>query len=120
VNVCYFCWLLVRTNIIKMDLQARIHVAILTLTIFAVCNVEVSQGLQIKIAALLPEAPKYLFSRRIVEPAIQYAIEYIQNSTNLIQGHELVVNYRDSNCSAALGKQEEFFFISSLRTHKAS
>ena len=89
-----------------MDLKANIMFAILTLTIFAVCNVKVSQGHKINIAALLPEAPKYLFSRGNVEPAIQYAIEYIQNSTSLIQGHELVVNYRDSNCSAALGKYE--------------
>jgi len=87
-----------------MDLKANIMFAILNLTIIAVCNVKVNHGLQINIAALLPEAPKYLFSRRHIEPAIQYAIEYIQNSTNLIQGHELIVNYRDSNCSADLGK----------------
>ena len=60
-------------------------------------------GIEVKIAAILPEDSSRLFSSKRVAPAIEYAIDYLQNKTDLLNGHTMKVSYRDSKCSSAHG-----------------
>ena len=60
-------------------------------------------GIEVKIAAILPEDSRRLFSSKRVAPAIEYAIDYLTNKTDLLKGHTMKVTYRDSKCSSAHG-----------------
>ncbi|XP_021375586.1 atrial natriuretic peptide receptor 1-like isoform X2 [Mizuhopecten yessoensis] len=57
---------------------------------------------EVKLGVLLPSRGNYPFIKDKVLPAIEYAIESIENSTKL-PNHKFVVNYRDSECSETIG-----------------
>ncbi|CAH1789609.1 unnamed protein product, partial [Owenia fusiformis] len=60
---------------------------------------------QIKLGIILPYKGNHLWTRPKTEPAIQYAIEGIQNRTDLsaLDHCEYILNWGDSNCSEILG-----------------
>ncbi|XP_069101885.1 atrial natriuretic peptide receptor 1-like isoform X3 [Argopecten irradians] len=57
---------------------------------------------EVKLGVILPSRGDHLFIKNKVLPAIEYAIDSIENSTKL-PNHKLVVNYRDSQCSETIG-----------------
>jgi hypothetical protein len=69
-------------------------------------------GIEVNIAAILPEDDRRLFSMKHAAPAIEYAIEHLKNNTDLLNGHTFKVRYGDTNCSPAKGMNEAYeFFI---------
>lgn len=73
---------------------------ILILTLIKI-TVKVTRGIEVKIAAILPEDAGRLFSFKRISPAIEYAIEHLQNNTDYVTDLTFSVTYRDSNCSSA-------------------
>ena len=60
---------------------------------------ECSSIKEIKLAVLVPKQESYLFNIRKIEPAIEYAIQSINNSYLILQDVKWTVNYRNSECS---------------------
>ena len=61
-------------------------------------NVEV-----IKIGVILPFKGKYYWQMSKSAPAIQYAVESVENNTNVLPGYKFKITYGDSKCSDTAG-----------------
>lgn len=57
----------------------------------------------VRIAVLLPFDETRLFSVKRARPAIEYAISYLQNETDIVNNISFYVTYRDTNCTAGTG-----------------
>lgn len=80
-------------------------------------TVKVTEGIEVNIAAILPEDGGRQFSSKRISPAIEYAIEHLQNHTDLVKGHRFSVVYRDSNCSSAEPMNHAINFYIQKRVH---
>ncbi|XP_053387554.1 atrial natriuretic peptide receptor 1-like isoform X6 [Mercenaria mercenaria] len=67
-------------------------------------------SIHVKIAAILPEDDRRLFSIKHAAPAIEYVIEYLQNDTDLLRGSTFSVKYGDTNCVPANGMDQAIRF----------
>lgn len=72
----------------------------------AACVLSCIMGIHVNIASILPEDDGRLFSKRHAAPAIEYAIEYLHNETDYLNGHTFSVSFKDSKCSSANGMNE--------------
>lgn len=61
-----------------------------------------NEAIDIQLGVLLPKTGRYPFVATITLPAIEYAVETVNNGSYL-PGHKLVINYRDSECSDTFG-----------------
>ncbi|KAK6176544.1 hypothetical protein SNE40_014809 [Patella caerulea] len=52
---------------------------------------------------ILPVSGPYYWILPKTKPAIEYAVDTIRNDPNLLAGHDIVMEYKDSNCSETIG-----------------
>lgn len=58
---------------------------------------------EIKIGVLLPEDDKYSWSLPRTQPALEYAVENIENQMKLLPGYKIQLYFNDSKCSETFG-----------------
>lgn len=69
----------------------------------ALALIHFTVSVRVNIAVILPEDGSRMFSLPRVLPAIEYAIDQVQNDSSILEGYTFHVTYRDSNCSSADG-----------------
>lgn len=74
------------------------------------CSIWNSYSREIKIATILPKDQKWMFSINRVAPAIEYAIERVMDTPNMLINHTFSVKYDDSGCSIAHGMDRAINF----------
>lgn len=66
----------------------------------------------VNIGSILPATRQNLFPIQHAIIAIEYAIEYLQNNTDILHGHTINVRYGDTSCIEAKGMNEAINFYS--------
>jgi hypothetical protein len=62
----------------------------------------IAHGLiELRLVTILPEDDSRIFSIKRVSPAIEFAIEKVNNNTKLLSGYKLSASYDDSKCDIA-------------------
>ena len=82
---------------------------VLPLVLLAMCTVAgavVDEHKVIKLGVILPRKGRYPWALPLAGPGIEYAVESIRNSTELLQGYDIQLNYGDSKCSDTDGPLE--------------
>ena len=57
----------------------------------------------IQVGVILPLADHHLWTLKLAHPAINLAVEEVNNDTSLLRGFTMVTNARDSECSESIG-----------------